>query len=228
MRLDKFLSNMKYGTRNEVSKQIKKGHVLLNGTVCKDSKLKIKPESDIVTIHGEDVFYKETVLLMLNKPAGYISANTDGLHKTVLELITEPYSRFDLSIAGRLDIDTEGLLLLTNNGQLLHDIISPNKNVYKTYFVRVNEGFDPSLLLKEYEILDGRNHPYIPALPKVKRISDTEFELSIKEGKFHQVKRMVSHFERTVIYLKRISIGNLVLDETLPLGEFKEVNQKNI
>jgi len=223
MRLDRYLANLKYGTRNEVTKKIKNKNVTVNGNIEINSKYKVDTVNDKVTFEGKEVFYKETVLIMLNKPSGVISANKDGLHKTVIDLIGEPYNRFELKIAGRLDIDTEGLILLTNDGKLLHKIISPNKDVYKKYYVKVGSKFDSSKLLEEFKIKDGRDLLFAPLLPKVEKISDTEFYLSIKEGKFHQVKRMVEHFSNKVIYLKRVSIGNIELDESLAKGEYREV-----
>ncbi len=223
MRLDRYLANLKYGTRNEITKKIKSKKVTVNGNIVVDSRFKVDTINDKVTLEGLDIFYKETILLMLNKPSGVISANKDGLHETVLDLIGEPYNRFDLRIAGRLDIDTEGLILLTNDGKLLHKIISPNKDVYKKYYVKVESKFDSNKLLKEFQIKDGRDLMFTPLLPKVEQISDDEFYLSIKEGKFHQVKRMVEHFNNKVVYLKRVSIGNIDLDNSLGKGRYKEV-----
>ena len=228
MRLDRYLANLKYGTRNEITKKIKSKKVTVNGNVITDSRYKVDTTSDKVTFEGQDIFYKETILLMLNKPSGVISANKDGLHQTVLDLIGEPYNRFDLKIAGRLDIDTEGLILLTNDGKLLHKIISPNKNIYKKYYVKVESKFDSSKMLKQFEIKDGRDLMFTPLLPKVEQISDDEFFLSIKEGKFHQVKRMIEHFNNKVIYLKRVSIGNIELDESLQKGRYKEIIEYKI
>ncbi len=223
MRLDRYLANLKYGTRNEITKKIKSKKVTVNGNIETDSRYKVDTDNDKVTFEGKEVFYKETILIMLNKPSGVISANKDGLHETVLDLIGEPYNRFELRIAGRLDIDTEGLILLTNDGKLLHKIISPNKDVYKKYYVKVESKFDSNKLLNEFEIKDGRDYMFTPLLPKVEQISDDEFYLSIKEGKFHQVKRMVEHFNNKVIYLKRVSIGNIELDESLEKGRYREV-----
>lgn len=223
MRIDKLLSNLKYGTRNEIKKAMKNKQVLLNSDFVTDPKTNVNPDVDKIKFRGEEVYYKETVMLMLNKPSGYVCANKDGLHKTVFELIDEPYNRFDLNIAGRLDIDTEGLVLLTNDGSLIHSIINPNKDVYKKYFVRVNVGFDASLLLGDFEILDGRDRLYKPLTPIIEQINEVEFYLSIKEGKFHQIKRMCKYFDREVVYLKRIEIGDYVLDEALERGEYKEV-----
>lgn len=224
MRLDKFLSNLKYGTRKEIQKAIKRKLVYVNNELISNAAFKIDPVEDKVVFDEEEVFYKETILIMMNKPSGYVSATKDGKEKTVLELIGDPYSRFDLSIAGRLDKDAEGLLLLTNNGKLLHNIISPNKDVYKKYFVRVESPMKkPEKLAGSYEILDGRDYAYIPKTPKVEKINEYEFYLSINEGKFHQVKRMVEHFSNKVVYLKRVQIGQIKLDETLKLGKYKEL-----
>ena len=224
MRLDRFLSNLKYGSRKEIQKAIKYKQVYVNDVLVNSSAQKIDPSRDEVVFNDQKVYYKESILLMMNKPSGYISANKDGKEKTVLDLISEPYSRFNLSIAGRLDKDTEGLLLLTNNGKLLHSIISPNKDVYKKYFVRVEKKFtNPKKLESDYEILDGRDYPFKPLKPYVEKINDYEFYLSIKEGKFHQVKRMVEHFSNNVVYLKRIQVGQIKLDESLKLGGYKEL-----
>ena len=229
MRLDRFLSNLKYGTRKEIQKAIKYKQVFVNDELMNSTAFKINPLKDTVIFNGEKVYYKETILLMMNKPSGYLSANSDSKDKTVMEFINEPYSRFDLSIAGRLDKDTEGLLLLTNSGSLLHSIISPNKNVYKKYFVRVDKEFlDPSVLELEFEIMDGRDFLFTPNEPIVEKINDLEFYLSIKEGKFHQVKRMVEHYDREVVYLKRVQIGQIKLDENLRLGEYKEITDYEI
>mgnify|MGYP000866442351 CR=1 FL=1 len=145
------------------------------------------PNSEILTsicksFEGQEIYYKETILLMVNKPSGVISANKDGLHETVLDLIGEPYNRFDLRIAGRLDIDTEGLILLTNDGKLLHKIISPNKDVYKKYYVEVDNPFDSKKLLRPMTILDGASHEYTPLPPRVEELTETSFYLEIKEG----------------------------------------------
>lgn len=223
MRLDKFLSNMKYGTRTEVKKIIKDGLVSVNGKVTKEAKLSINPNEDIVQYRAETVFYKEKILIMMNKPKGYVSATKDALHKTVVDLLDEPYTRFDLNIAGRLDIDTEGLILLTNDGDMLHNLISPKKNVYKKYYVEVNNEFDCTMLLTPMKILDGANKEYEPFQPRVKQLTSDTFYLEIKEGKFHQVKRMCQYCGVKVTYLKRVVIGDIELDPSLELGEYKEI-----
>jgi len=222
MRLDKLLVNLKYGSRKEMKALVKNKRVTVNGEFVKNSAVNVDPNNNKIALDGVEVIYKENILLMLNKPAGYVSANRDVMHKTIFELLEEPYTRIDLNIAGRLDIDTEGLILLTDNGELLHDLISPNKNIYKIYLVRTNKPFDSKKLLKEFEILDGRDRPYIPMKPFVEQINEYEFYLSIKEGKFHQVKRMVKHFDAEVIYLKRVAYGDISLGD-LKVGEYKEI-----
>lgn len=225
MRIDKYLSNLKYGTRKEVQIQIKSGLVKVNDIVIKNVNSKINEDIDLVKLNDETVYYKKTILLIMNKPSGYLSANENGKQETVYDLIKEPYSRFQLNIAGRLDKDTEGLLILTNNGTLLHSIITPKKNVYKKYYVKTKEKFDILNFDESYQIKDGRDNLFTPLKPIAETISDTEFHLSIKEGKFHQIKRMVQHFNNEVIYLKRLSIGKIVLDQSLKIGEYKELDE---
>ena len=222
MRLDKLFVNMKYGSRKEIKQICRKKFVTVNDEVITDSSFNVDPVNDVIMFGEEQIIYKENILLMLHKPQGYVSANKDGLHPTVFDLLEEPYNRLNLNIAGRLDIDTEGLLLLTDNGELLHQLISPNKNVYKTYLVRTNKPFKTESLLKKFEILDGKNQPYTPLPPFVEKINDYEFYLSIKEGKYHQVKRMIQHFRAEVIYLKRIAYGDIELGD-LELGKYKEL-----
>ena len=224
MRLDRFLSNLKYGSRKDVSKAIKKGYCIVNEEVNKDPSIKIDPMKDKVVFDDNEVYYNDSVLLKLHKPKGYVSANHDKLHKTIFDLISEPYSRFDLHIAGRLDIDTEGLILLTNKGSLLHNIISPNKNIFKKYLVEVEKTFDINKLLEPMELLDGKDFPYTPHPPMVEAIDEKSFFLSIKEGKFHQVKRMVEHCGSEVTYLKRVSIGDIELGD-LEVRRYEEVDE---
>ncbi len=222
MRLDKMLVYLKYGSRKEIQKIIKNKRVKVNNEIIIDPSKKLHPNIDEVLLDDELVIYKENILLMLHKPKGYVCANKDGLHKTVFELIEEPYTRLKLNIAGRLDIDTEGLVLLTDNGELLHELISPSKNIYKTYLVRTKLPFDANVLDSNFTILDGKNNPYEPLKPFVEQINEYEFYLSIKEGKFHQVKRMVKHFNNEVIYLKRIAFGDILLGD-LEIGKYKEI-----
>ena len=227
IRIDKMLSNLKYGSRKEVDRYIKSKRVRINGVVCTSGKTKVDPSKDEVRIDEEVVFFEESILLMLHKPSGYVSANHDDLHPTIFDFVYDPYHRLDLKIAGRLDMDTEGLLLLTNDGHLLHEIIHPSKNVYKEYLVKVDAPFDTECLKKPMHILDGNNAPYQPMTPEVEVVDELTFLLRIKEGKFHQVKRMVAHCGREVVALKRTKVGQLSLGD-LPKGELMEVSIEQI
>jgi len=170
MRIDKLLTNLKYGSRKEIQQAIKQKEVYVNNELVKKKDLKVNPEQDIIMFYGEEVYYKESVLLMLNKPKGYVCANHDNLHDTVFKLIGEPYTRFDLNIAGRLDIDTEGLVLLTNDGTKLHNIITPKKDVFKKYYVEVEKPFKkPEKLATIYQIKDAKDNLYTPLTPIVER-----------------------------------------------------------
>lgn len=232
-RIDKILGNLGYGTRKELKKLAKSGVITVNGEVIKDSSTKADPENDEITFMDEIVNYRKYVYLMLNKPAGYISATEDYLHDTVLELIDEEYLVFNLFPAGRLDKDTEGLLLLTNDGQFAHRILAPKNKVPKTYYAEVAgivdehdiEDFSEGLVLDDgYETL--------PAELKILEIDESnsrsQIELTIVEGKFHQVKRMFEAVGKSVVYLKRLSMGNLKLDDALELGEYREITEEEL
>jgi 16S rRNA pseudouridine516 synthase len=160
---------------------------------------------------------------MLNKPNNVICANKDNLHKTVVDLIDEPYNRYELNICGRLDIDTVGLVLITNDGALMHKIISPNSNIDKTYYVEYSGIIDKNALESPLTLLDGNNTEYTTKGSKVEILGDNSCNITISEGKFHQVKRMFEKINCKVTYLKRIRIGNIYLDNSLKEGEYKEI-----
>lgn len=224
MRLDKLLVDRKFGSRKYIQMIIRKGLVLVNNEVVKDPSRHVDHDSDNIVFDTIDVPMKSVVSLMMNKPQNVVCANRDGLHKTVFDLLDEPYTRYDLRVAGRLDIDTEGLIILTNDGAYLHDIISPKKDVFKTYLVQTKRPFvNLDVFQSNYQIKDGRNELFSPKEAVAEAINDHEFFLSITEGKFHQVKRMVEHFQNEVVYLKRVSIGDMTLDENLMPGEYKEI-----
>ena len=228
MRIDKLLSNLKYGSRKQIEKLIKQKRVLINGKMCESPKQKVNPNIDEIKLDNEVIFYDDSILLMMNKPKGYVSANHDDVYPTIFDFVGEPYNRLDLHIAGRLDVDTEGLILLTNDGHLLHEIIHPKKNVYKEYYVEVNKPFNLTCLLKPMEILDGNGAPYKPLKPTIEKIDEHRFYLKIREGKFHQVKRMVEHCQSEVVHLKRTKIGHLSLNNQLKPGEIEEVDPSEI
>lgn len=229
MRIDKFLSNLKFGSRKEVHELIKTGIVFRNEVPVVFPNEDINLNLDVIKVGEETVFYKPSITLMMNKPEGYLSANRDDTFLTVMDLISSPYSRFDFSIAGRLDKDTTGFLLLTTDGSLLHQVISPNKEIFKTYLVSCTYPIKSvDKLEKGVTILDGKNEKYLTKPAKVRLLNDTLMEIQIVEGKFHQVKRMVEAIDNEVNSLKRISIGGLSLDSNLKPGEYKELSIQDI
>ena len=177
---------------------------------------------------NELVQYFDEVNLILNKPVGYLSANKDNLHNTVMDLIEEPFNRYDLKIAGRLDLDSEGLLILTTDGNFVHDITNPNKNIPKVYEVITDKDtFDYKKLLEGVIIKDGRSNDYLAKATNIEKLAECSFKITITEGKFHQVKRMFLYLGLEVTSLKRISIGNLKLN-SLKVGEYELFNQEEI
>ena len=229
IRLDKFLADMGNGTRSEVKKIIRQGKVLVDGKMEKNPDAKIDENKQEVICNGELVTYTTFVYYMLNKPAGVVSATTDAKDKTVVDLIADK-QRKDLFPVGRLDKDTEGLLLITNDGELAHNLLSPKKNVDKVYYARVEgkvtkedeEAFFKGVSIGEEEITK-------PAVLEILKSDDiSEIKLTIQEGKFHQVKRMFEAVGKKVIYLKRLSMGPLKLDEKLALGEYRLLTKEEI
>ena len=226
MRLDKYLSDMGAGTRSELKKEIRKSGAVVDGTVVKDPGFSVSESSNVI-FRGSEVAYEEYVYYMLNKPAGIISASEDGREETVVDLISEPKRR-DLFPVGRLDRDTEGLLLITNDGALSHRLLSPKHHVDKVYFARVS-GVLNEAIIEEFgsgiTLPDGLE--CLPADLKILSVSPadniSEAEITIREGKFHQVKRMFSAVGAEVTYLKRLSIGPLTLDAELSPGEYRRL-----
>ncbi|UTH01776.1 rRNA pseudouridine synthase [Macrococcoides canis] len=229
MRLDKFLGNHGFGTRKEVKLLVKRGAVKVNDVLVKKADIKLVPDKDTVTVYDEAVTYEPLVYIMLNKPAGYISSTKDYKDETVLELI-DGFDHYDLHPVGRLDKDTEGLLILTNDGQFSHDVLSPKKHVDKTYYARV-EGYitDETVALFKSGVTLDDGYEAMPADLQIVSAGDiSEIELIIQEGKFHQVKRMFKAVGMTVIYLKRIQMGGLPLDESLKPGAYRKLTLEEI
>ncbi len=224
-RIDKILSNMGYGTRKEVKELVRSGQVQVDGSIVKDPGQQIMPDSQEITVEGRKLIYRDTIYIMMNKPQGVISATEDSRERTVVELLPDEFRAFDPFPVGRLDKDTEGLLLLTNDGQLSHRLLSPKKHVPKTYLAKIRgrvdeedvEAFGKGVTLEDgYRTMASR-------LVVMERGSISTIEVTIYEGKYHQVKRMFQAVGKEVIYLKRIAMGALKLDETLELGEFREL-----
>jgi 16S rRNA pseudouridine516 synthase len=230
MRIDKMLANLGFGSRKEVKMLLKAGAVKVNGEKVKDAKEHIDPNNDVVSINGQEVVYKEFIYLMMNKPAGVISATEDNRDETVIDLLEMEDQVYEPFPVGRLDKDTEGLLLITNDGQLSHRLLSPKKHVPKTYFA-VIEGVvtdEDIQAFKNGVTLDDGYETKPGELTILKSGLMSDIELTITEGKFHQVKRMFQAVGKRVVYLKRMSMGSLKLDETLELGEYRELTDEEI
>lgn len=225
MRLDKLLANMGYGTRKDIKKFAKDGLIQVDGKIVKDSSQHVNPDIHTIVFDDQEVVYREFVYLMMNKPKGVISATEDLVEKTVVDLLDEKYSPFQVFPVGRLDKDTEGLLVLTNDGKMAHEVLSPRKHVSKTYFAEI-EGevteADKTAFRNGVALDDG--YQTLPAeLVILHAAARSTIELTIYEGKFHQVKRMFEAVGKKVTYLKRIRMGKLELDPTLTLGEYREM-----
>lgn len=230
MRIDKLLANVGYGSRKEVKSLLKSGAVIVNEKVVKDAKAHVQPEVDHVTVHNEPVVYREFIYLMMNKPQGLISATEDNFQETVIDILEPEDAAMEPFPVGRLDKDTEGLLLITNDGQLTHQLLSPKKHVPKTYFAVINSEVTESDI-EEFSkgvTLDDGYHTKPGELKILKSGLTSDIELTIMEGKFHQVKRMFEAVGKRVVYLKRISMGSLELDEALELGEYRELTDEEL
>lgn len=225
MRIDKLLASMGYGSRKEVKRILKKGQVQVDGKTVKDGKIHVEPEQQDVRIMGEKVIYRKHIYLMMNKPAGVISATEDPTETCVTDLLSEAELIFQPFPVGRLDKDTEGLLLLTNDGQLAHRLLSPKKNVGKTYYARIDgvvtdrdvQAFKKGIILNDGYVCKPAE------LKIIRQGNQSEVYVTITEGKYHQIKRMFQAVEKTVMYLKRIQMGKLELDERLRPGEYREL-----
>ena len=231
MRLDKYLAEMGVGTRQEVKKQIRQGKAAVNGTVVKAADTKIDETSDEVTICGRNISYVSYEYYMLNKPAGVVSATEDRRDTTVIDLIKEK-KRKDLFPVGRLDKDTEGLLLITNDGDLAHRLLAPKKHVDKVYYAKVTgivTEEDVERFAEGIDIGAEEEEMTRPAkLDIMKSAEESEIRLTIHEGKFHQVKRMFLAVGKEVTYLKRERMGTLCLDENLKPGEYRLLTEEEI
>lgn len=225
IRLDKYLCDMNIGTRSNMKQLIKKGNVTVNDTIIKNNDFKVS-EIDKICVNGHNITYQKYFYYMLNKPAGYVSATVDPKETTVMTLLKE-YNRPDLFPVGRLDKDTEGLLLLSNDGMLAHDLLSPKKHISKKYFVILKESIhDEQIVRLESGVDIGEKNITLPAI--IEKLDETSLNISITEGKFHQIKRMFEAVSNKVIYLKRISMGKIMLDDRLSPGEFRPLTEEEI
>ena len=244
IRLDKYVAESAGITRKDAKTALQKGRVRVNGEVCKNGDSKVSPEDD-VTLDGKSLAAEEFLYLMLHKPAGVVSATEDGRDKTVLDLVKEQSAetpeeagesgyflgKREVFPVGRLDKDTEGLLLLTDDGELAHRLLSPKKHVDKVYFARL-DGEVPEDAAERFAegIQVGQDYRALPAKLEVLSVEDgvSEVHITLREGKFHQVKRMCHEIGCEVVYLKRISMGNLVLDDKLQPGECRKLTAEEL
>lgn len=232
IRLDKFLSEMSGWTRSEVKKIVRTGSVTVDGNEVKKPETKIDEKLSIVSVDGRQIKYNKYEYYMLNKPKGFVSATTDREHKTVVDIISSSEKK-DLFPVGRLDIDTEGLLLITNDGELAHRLLAPKNHVEKTYYVEVSgilDDVDVDAVEKGLDIGEEKN-----TIPAKMEILKTDIQnnisscyLTIHEGKIHQVKRMMKKLGKTVTYLKRVSMGSLILDSKLKKGNYRKLTEQEI
>lgn len=227
-RLDKFISEQKGISRSDAKTLIRKGAVTVNGVTAKTADAKIDTEADTVSLNGENIVYRKHIYLMLNKPAGYVCATEDNVSKTVMELVPDEFRRDGLFPAGRLDKDTEGFVFITDDGQFAHRILSPKRHVPKVYYCELEKdcGDDYAEKLANGVVL-ASGEECMPASIEINEKKNTAY-LTISEGKFHQVKRMFEALGNRIIYLKRVKIGGLFLDETLALGACREIMHKEL
>ncbi|MCI8692399.1 MAG: rRNA pseudouridine synthase [Lachnospiraceae bacterium] len=226
MRLDKLLCEMKIGTRSQVKTYIRQGFVTVNGMPVKQSDLKIEEASDKIVFRGNILHYRKFFYYMLNKPPGTVSATRDKLAPTVIALLGDEY-REDIFPVGRLDRDTTGLLVLTNDGALAHQLLAPGKHVDKTYHVTLEKKLSgEAAYMLEQGVDIGDEKPTLPA--HVQILSDNAILLTIHEGRYHQVKRMLAAVGNHVLSLKRTTFGSLELDGSLKPGQFRELTEAEI
>jgi 16S rRNA pseudouridine516 synthase len=237
-RLDKVISNSKDISRSEIRKKIKEGKIWVDGEMIRDVSFKVDPYAQEIMVEGEPLHYKKFVYIQMNKPQGILSATTDKHQKTCIDLLPDDLKKRGIFPAGRLDKDTEGLLLLTDDGNLAHNILSPKKHVNKKYFAKILgnlkdediEDFKQGILLEDgYKSLPAK----LEILSVEERADDFGELISwvhvvITEGKYHQIKRMFQALGKRVIFLKRIEIAEITLDPTLGLGEYRELTKDEI
>ena len=238
MRIDRLLCEMNIGTRSQVKELIKKGQVCINGVVIRKPELHVDENCTKITCKGKEYVYRPNVYYMMNKPCGVITATVDKKEQTVLDLLKEQLKMQlgeegagvplkDIFPVGRLDKDTVGLLLLTNDGELAHNLLSPTKHVAKQYFVRTDIPItEDQIKCLEEGVLIGENEKTRPA--QVMPQGKNECCITITEGKYHQIKRMFRAVGNKVVYLKRLSMGSLALDETLAEGQIRELTPKEV
>lgn len=227
MRLDKMIGNSGLDTRKNIKKNAKKGAIEVNGNLVKDTSIQVDPKVDVVYYMGHFVDYFENLYIMMNKPKGYLSA-TEDRDPTVIDLLDDFYKNLDLSIAGRLDKDTTGLLLLSTDGKFIHKVTSPNSNTEKVYLAKTRDPIDESLIEIFKEGVYIKEDDYTARPANLKILKENEAIVTVTEGKFHLVKRLFANCGNEVVDLKRLAIGALKLDGHLQEGEYRELSDDEI
>ena len=223
LRIDKYLADCGIGTRSEVKKYIKAKQITVNGEIVAKPELKIDENNDVVCFKGQTITYEKYVYYLFHKPAGCVTAKQDNVHKTVMDYFPDDIKAKDIAPVGRLDLDTEGLLLFTNDGPLTHHLLSPTHHIPKTYYAVLDKKVPETAIEVFKNGVDiGDDKPTLPA--ELVILSENEAELTIHEGRFHQVKRMFETVGCTVTYLKRLSMGTLTLGD-LEKGEFRKLTE---
>ncbi len=230
-RLDKVLANLGVGSRKEVKAMVKKGLVMVDGTAARDSGMQVDPEKAVLEVDGKVLSYRKYIYLMMNKPDGVVSATFDNYDETVIDLLDEEHRVFEPFPVGRLDKDTVGLLIITNDGEMNHRLISPKWHVDKVYYAEIDKPVTEEDVseFREGVLLDDGYKCMSAKLEILSADEDgSRVHVTIQEGKFHQVKRMFKSVGKEVVYLKRLSFGPLSLDEELPEGEYRELREEEI
>ena len=229
MRLDKYLTYALSLSRNDSRKLIKSKRITVNDKEVYKNDQYLN-DGDYVKLDGEIITYKEFIYLMMNKPVGYVCANSDNVHKTVFELI-DGFEKYNLFTVGRLDIDTTGLLLITNNGSFAHKLTSPKYDCEKKYYVETDIDFeeeDIDKMLSGLLLYEEKDKPFVSKPAKLEIIEKNKGYITITEGKYHQVKKLCKACGKTVTALKRVSMGDLVLDESIELGKYRELTEEEL
>ena len=226
IRLDKFLSEASPYSRRDVRGLVKRGAVAVNGVPAKAPDMKVNENQDVICVNGEHIIYRKFIYLMMNKPQGYLSATEDDRDPVVIDLLPEEYRHFSPFPVGRLDKDTEGLLLLTNDGQFDHELMSPRKNLFKRYYAELDKPAVEEDITSFASGMEFKEFTAKPARLEIDPDDPRKVFVEIAEGKYHQVKRMCERVGKTVIFLKRVAIGPLQLDGTLAAGQVRELTQE--
>lgn len=239
-RLDKLLAHEGFGSRKDIRKLLRNCKVLVNGSRTYDPATQVDAENDTISVDGEEINLHKNLYLMMNKPQHYVCSTKEGDHETVFDLLDDslrtPYLQDKLHLVGRLDMDTEGLLLFTTDGELTHRLISPKSHISKTYLCGLEHtetAEHQTAITAKFEngieVGPEDNEQGFTAQPaQITWLNDTTAHLTIYEGKYHQVKRMFAAVGNRIVYLKRISMGQLQLDESLELGEYKELSESDL